>query len=162
MARLLTIFVVITVFIVAGSVVSCTFPFQQQSSLQFSSNGQRIYYTATSSSGQPITYSGSVRMMQPITCVNCHGSEGKGGRIRMMMQTFDVPNITWHRLTEEEHQEGKEAEHEEHPPYAEDTVKAAITQGINPAGEQLDDEMPRWKMSPQDLNDLVDFLKTLE
>jgi hypothetical protein len=25
-----------------------------------------------------------------------------------------------------------------------------------------DDEMPRWHMSTQDLNDLVDFLKTLK
>ena len=160
MARLLTIFGVITIFIVVGSIISCTSPFQQQSSLQFSSNGQRIYYTATSSSSKPITYSGSFRMMHPITCVNCHGPEGKGGRVHMMMQNFDVPDITWHRLSEEEHHEDEE--HEKHPPYTEETLKTAITKGINPAGEQLDEEMPRWNMSQNDLNNLVDFLKTLE
>ena len=53
-------------------------------------------------------------------------------------------------------------EHEEHPPYTEETLKSAITKGINPAGEPLDEEMPRWRMSEQDLDDLVDFIKTLE
>ena len=79
----------------------------------------------------------------------------------MMMQNFDVPDITWQRLTEEEHHEEEEAEHEEHPPYTEETIRQAITKGINPAGEPLDEEMPRWKMSQQDLNDLMEFLKKL-
>ncbi|MFC1894246.1 c-type cytochrome [Chloroflexota bacterium] len=159
---LLTTIFLITVLLVGVALVSsCFFPFSQGESLQFSSNGQRIYYTATSSSGQPITYSGSIRMMHPISCVNCHGSEGKGGRVHMMMQTFDVPDITWHRLTEEEHHEVEEAEHEEHPPYTEETIRQAITEGINPAGEPLDEEMPRWKMSQQDLNDLMEFQKKL-
>jgi hypothetical protein len=82
----------------------------------------------------------------------------------MMMWSFDVPNITWHVLIqEEEHEEDPDQiEHEEHPPYTEITLKRAITEGVNPAGERLDDEMPRWQMSTQDLNDLVDFLKTLK
>jgi hypothetical protein len=41
-------------------------------------------------------------------------------------------------------------------------VKQAITEGINPAGEPLDEEMPRWSMSQDDLDDLIDFLKTLK
>ena len=82
----------------------------------------------------------------------------------MMMSYFDVPDITWGKLTQEEHHEedsGKD-EHEEHPPYTEETLKSAITRGINPAGEPLDEEMPRWRMSEQDLDDLVEFIKTLE
>jgi hypothetical protein len=78
-----------------------------------------------------------------------------------MMQNFDVPDITWHKLTEEEHQEEEEEEHEEHPPYTEETVKKAISEGINPAGDPLDEEMPRWRMSDNDMNGLVDFMKTL-
>ena len=84
----------------------------------------------------------------------------------MMMSYFDSPNITWHALTQqEEHEEetgqaGHE-EHEEHPPYTELTLKRAITEGVDPAGERLDDEMPRWRMSEQDLADLVEFIKTL-
>jgi len=81
----------------------------------------------------------------------------------MMMWSFETPDITWEHLTSEEHQdEGSGEEHEEHPPYTEETVRQAITEGINPAGEPLDEEMPRWRMSQQDLNDLIEFLKTLE
>jgi len=133
-------------------------------SYRYSSNGERIYFTAESSSGEPITYSGSIRMMHSITCANCHGPDGKGGRVNMMMSYFDAPDITWDNLTEEEHSKDEEGEekHEEHPPYNEDTLKSAITRGINPAGEPLDEEMPRWRMSGQDLDDLVEFIKTLE
>ncbi len=130
----------------------------------YSSNGERIYFTSESSSGQPITYSGSIRMMHSITCANCHGSEGKGGRVSMMMSYFDTPNITWHVLTQEEghEEEPGEKEHEEHPPYTEETLKRAITKGLNPAGEPLEQEMPRWYMSERDLDDLVAFIKTLD
>ena len=82
----------------------------------------------------------------------------------MMMWAFDVPDITWDSLTEEEHHEdkAKAEEHEEHPPYTEETLKRAITQGVDPAGEPLDQEMPRWRMSELDLDDLVKFVKTLK
>jgi len=130
----------------------------------FQSNGERIYFTAESASGQPITYSGSIRMMHSITCANCHGPEGKGGRVNMMMSYFDSPDITWHVLTQEEghNEEPGKGEHEEHPPYTEETLRRAITKGLDPAGEPLDDEMPRWRMSEQDLTDLADFIKTLD
>jgi cytochrome c oxidase subunit 2 len=120
----------------------------------FSSNGQRIFFSAESDSGKPITYSGGPGMMQSrIACVNCHGQDGHGGRVRMMMYDFDVPNITWPELTAQGH---------DYPPYTEDTLKQAIVQGIDPAGEPLEYPMPRWQMSDSDLNDLVGFIKTLK
>jgi len=133
------------------------------SAYEYTTNGQRIYFASTRSSGQSITYSGSIRMMHTIACANCHGPDGKGGRVNMMMWSFDVPDITWNKLIREEaHEEQENGEqHEEHPPYNEETLKSAITRGINPAGEPLDEAMPRWKMSTQDSNDLVHFIKTL-
>ncbi len=134
----------------------------------FGSNGERIYFRAESSSGQPIRYSGGVTMMMQRrnTCANCHGADGKGGRLTiMMMSSLKSPDITWHNLTEaghEDEQQQEEEEHEGHPPYTEETLKIAITRGINPAGERLDEEMPRWRMSESDLSDLVEFIKTLE
>jgi cytochrome c oxidase subunit 2 len=119
----------------------------------FTSNGQRIYFTATSSSGQPIIPQGFSMMMTNIACVNCHGPEGQGGTVYMMMQRFDVPNITWPMLT---------APGQDHPPYTEDTLKQAITEGIDPAGDQLNQFMPRWQMSAGDLNDLVNYIMTLK
>ena len=124
------------------------------SSSQYSSNGERIYYTATSSSGDRITYTGGFTMMQPLACVNCHGPNGKGGSINMMMYSFEAPDITWTHLTADVHPD--------HPPYTEATVKQAITEGVDPAGNPLDEEMPRWSMSSSDLNDLINFMKTLK
>ena len=129
----------------------------------YASNGERIYFTATSSSGNPVTYTGSITMLHSISCVNCHGADGRGGRVNMMMWSFDVPDITWEHLTSEEHDEnGTGEEDHEHPPYTEETVKRAITEGVDPAGEPLDEEMPRWNMSEKDLDDLISFLKTLD
>jgi mono/diheme cytochrome c family protein len=157
--NVLTILLLVVLVLGGASLLSsCSLAYR------YGSNGERIYFTSESSSGQPITYSGSIRMMHSITCANCHGQEGKGGRVSMMMSYFDAPDITWHVLTQEEgHEEvSGEKEHEEHPPYTEETLKRAITRGVDPAGEPLDDEMPRWRMSGQDLDDLVEFIKTLE
>jgi mono/diheme cytochrome c family protein len=144
---------------------SCAMPYPWASGASdnsFNSNGQRIYFTGTSASGEPITYTGGFQMMHGrLACASCHGPEGKGGRVAMMMMgSFITPDITWDNLTEEEHDEGKG--HDEHPPYTEETLKRAITEGLDPAGEALAVEMPRWRMSEQDLEDLVRFLKTLD
>jgi cytochrome c oxidase subunit II len=120
----------------------------------FDSNGQRIYFTATSVSGEAITSSGGPgMMMMRLACVNCHRPGGHGGRINMMMYSVDVPNISWPELT---------AQDMDHPPYTEETLKRAIIQGIDPAGSPLKYPMPRWRMSDNDLNDLVNYIETLK
>lgn len=91
--------------------------------------------------------------MMRFVCASCHGPQGHGGRIAIMMQTYDVPNITWPELT---------AQDMDHPPYTEETLKRAITQCLDPDGNPLEYPMPRWRMSEQDLNDLVSFIKTLK
>jgi cytochrome c oxidase subunit 2 len=124
---------------------------------EYLSNGQRIYFTSTSDSRDRITYSGGPGMMMggSLACVNCHGEDGHGGTVSFMMQSYDVPNITWPELT------GPDPDME-HPPYTEETLKRAITRGLDPGGGQLEYPMPRWQMSEQDLNDLVSFIKTLK
>ena len=123
----------------------------------YKSNGERIYFTSTSASGDRISYTGGPGgMMQgPLACVTCHGPQGHGGTVQFMMQSFDVPNITWPELT------GPDPDME-HPPYTEETLKRAITEGIDPGGDPLEYPMPRWSMSAGDLNDLVGFIKTLK
>jgi len=120
---------------------------------QYNSNGERIYFTATSSSGKPIYSQGFMMMQGRIACVNCHGADGRGGNVNMMMTSFETPNITWPVLT---------GQHENHAPYTEATLKDAITRGLEPNGEQLEIYMPRWQMSDEDLNDLISFLRTLK
>ena len=53
--------------------------------------------------------------------------------------------------------DGDPADHA-HAPYTRESLAAAITKGVRPDGSEIDDEMPRWSMSPEDLSDLVAFL----
>lgn len=124
----------------------------------YSSNGERIYFTGTSDSGRPITFQGGPMWlyMHGGSCASCHGADGRGG-VPVMMGTAIPSDIRYEHLTEEEHEEG-----EVHPPYNDELIKRAITERLNPAGEPLDLTMPRWQMSEEDLNDLLDFLKTLK
>ena len=93
-------------------------------------------------------------MMQTrLACVRCHGPEGHGGRIRFLMQSYDIPNITWPELT---------ALGSDHPTYTDKTLGRAITQGIEPDGNLLKYPMPQWQMADSDLNDLITFIKTLK
>jgi cytochrome c oxidase subunit II len=128
---------------------------------RFESNGERIYFTGTSDSGDRISYVDDpdhMVGMGRLTCAACHGDNGRGGQVRIMMQRFEAPNITWAELTEEHHGNGEV----EHPPYNEVTLGRAITQGLDPAGRPLGSLMPRWRMSDRDLDDLIAYLKTLE
>jgi cytochrome c oxidase subunit 2 len=89
-----------------------------------------------------------------MACVTCHGPNGRGGRVRLMMRTFEAPDIRYKTLTSAK-------PGEEHEPYTDETIKRAITQGVDPAGKPLEWPMPRWTMSAADLNDLLAFLKNL-
>jgi len=124
---------------------------------EYVSNGQMIYFTSRNQQGQRIPFDGAPMWlyMQGGSCASCHGADGRGGA-PVMMGTEIPGDIRYSHLTEEEHEEG-----EEHPPYTDELIRRAITLGLNPAGEPLDLTMPRWRMSDQDLDDLIEFLKTL-
>ena len=127
------------------------------------SNGERIYYTATSDSGSPISFSGGPQWlyMHGGSCVDCHGEDGRGG-IVVMMSDVVAPDIRYDELTGIHGEEGEGGDHEEHPPYTDELIKIAINQGLGPDGESLDHIMPRWRMSEEDLDDLLAFLQTLD
>lgn len=50
---------------------------------------------------------------------------------------------------------------EEEIPYSDETVKRAITQGLDPSGKKLNRIMPRWKMTDEDFSELLAYLKEL-
>jgi mono/diheme cytochrome c family protein len=133
---------------------------------RFESNGAQIYFTGTSQRGTPITADtgpGMGRMRgSRWSCASCHGPDGRGGDVQMMMRVIEVPDIRYETLTSQEHDGHEEEGEEGHPPYTEETIERAITEGLDSSGEPLDWPMPRWTMSDEDLNDLVDFLMTLD
>jgi len=116
---------------------------------EFSSNGERIYYTGVNSKGEAIKNSHG---MQGVGCAMCHGADAKG--MRMMM---DVPALSWSSLSDPEghtHPGGRR-----HPPYTEPSFKVCVLGGVDPGGNQLNSMMPRWQMSNEDLDDLTAYLK---
>lgn len=123
----------------------------------FTSNGEQIFFTGTSSR-DTITITGGPFWFQMHGggCASCHGPDGRGGRI-VMMGRFSAPNITYKVLTGE-----VKSEEEEHEPFTDEDIKRAVTRGIEPSGEQLSPNMPRWQMSDRDLEDVIDYLKELD
>lgn len=120
----------------------------------YESNGQMIYYTGYNQTGQRIDTSGGPHWLYVHggSCVHCHGEDGKGG-VPVMMGYVVPADITYEGLTSEEH-----AGHE---PYTEETLRIAIRSGVDPEGRPLDATMPRWHMTDEDVNDMIDYLRTL-
>ncbi|NPE29973.1 cytochrome c [Methanococcoides sp. SA1] len=126
---------------------------------EFESNGQMIYYTGYNENEEQIPVNSGPHWLYVHggSCVSCHGVSGRGG-VPIMMGTVVPSDITYETLTAEE---GQVDEHEEHPPYTDETIKIAIREGKDPSGEDLDTTMPKWDMSDADIEDLIDYLKTL-
>jgi ABC-type branched-subunit amino acid transport system substrate-binding protein len=91
-----------------------------------------------------------------VRCANCHGSDGLGrpeGGVR-------PANITWSELTKAYghiHDNGRR-----HPAFDDASLKRALTEGIDPAGNPLDGAMPRFNISRRDFESLLAYLKKLE
>lgn len=119
--------------------------------------GKQIYVRGTSSSGREImAYLGDASLEMPastISCANCHGLNGQGKPEGGVTPS----NISWEALTKPygvTHPGGRA-----HPPYTERALELAITRGLDPAGNKLLNVMPRYQMSPEDMADLVAYLK---
>ncbi len=125
---------------------------------RYANNGERIYFTGTSASGDAITRQGGnlhMRMMGG-GCATCHGSDRQGGRL--MPQFWETaPPLTREALFGEHHDGDGHGGHEG---YTDDTLRRAVFQGADPAGNPLDEDMPRWSMSGRDWEDLLAYLRS--
>lgn len=129
---------------------------------EFQSNGERIYFTSTSNSGKPIaasignmTFGGGA-----LSCARCHGDDGRGMSGRFMMWQFEAPDIRYSTLTATGH--GGHGTHEEAEElYTDELIKRAILQGLDPEGNHLGPPMPQFNMPESDINDLIEYLKSI-
>ena len=134
----------------------------------FDSNGKRIYFTATSERGTPISFkggpaSGMMMMGGNLTCSSCHGTDARGGKHKMNMESMDAPDIRWSALSSEHHEGQMDMKKEsENVEYNFETFRNAVEGGKHPDGDKLKEDMPRWKMSDEDLQDLMEYLKSLQ
>jgi len=119
----------------------------------YSSVGERIFLTGVGSDGEPIkrtapAVSEGSLMMGGNGCGSCHGADGRGGSITMMMGTaIKTPDITYDALVKEG--------------FTDATIKRAIREGLDEAGKPLEDAMPRWQMSDADVAATIAYLKVL-
>jgi ABC-type branched-subunit amino acid transport system substrate-binding protein len=120
--------------------------------------GKAIYLRGESPAGREITAMvGELDVpASTVTCVGCHGvrAEGKteGG--------VTAGNLTWTNLIKpygHTHPSGRK-----HGAFDESLFVRAISQGIDPAGNQLAVAMPRYTMSAADAADIVAYLKRIE
>lgn len=117
-------------------------------------NGRRIFLHGTTASGRVVQNSHG---MEGVGCAMCHGEDGRGG----MMHGIPAPNITFSSLTAPNGHE-HEFSNRRHPAFNRETIKAAVVAGIDPAGNTLHEEMPRWVgLNGADLEDLIDYLQAL-
>ena len=84
-----------------------------------------------------------------VPCMNCHGENGKG----LDQGQISPPDITWKTLSQEIEKK--------RTAYTEKKLKRAISMGLNPNGEALQEFMPRYQMTLEDMNNLIAYLKKL-
>ncbi|WP_292468420.1 cytochrome c [Methanolobus sp.] len=135
------------------------YPYGIDLKTEFNSNGEIIYYTGYNESGQMIAFSYGPNWLYVHggSCVNCHGVDGKGG-VPIMMAYAIPADITYDSLTSEDHEMG---DGEEHEVFTAESIKKAIRDGVEPSGKELDLAMPRWHMADEDMDAVVEYLKTL-
>jgi mono/diheme cytochrome c family protein len=130
---------------------------------RFTSTGQRVYYTGADVAGRPIprTIAGGgvmgFGMMGAAACVDCHGEDGRGGRVGMMFGVLDIPDIRYSDLTSVRSEDGTTV-----AAWTDAQIARAIRDGVEPNGEPLKAPMPRWDMTDVQLADMIAYLKELD
>lgn len=121
--------------------------------------GKHIFLRGSSLSGKEIIAAlsdGAVMVpAASMPCASCHGIDG-AGRAEGGVTPSD---ITWEALTKS--YSDAQSTGREHSPYTERSLEHAITRGRDPAGNKLHALMPRYQISPDDLSDLIAYLKRL-
>src|SRR5687768_15390724 len=144
-----------TVF--SQSAVRQTPPPRRELTLQ-EKRGKAFYLRGESSSGQEITaMMGEIDVpASTLTCAGCHGNRGEG----ITEGGVTAGNMTWAFLT-------KPYGHADdggrkHPAFTESSFARSMTSGIDPAGNKLAVAMPTYRMSQEDMANLIAYLKRIE
>ena len=91
-----------------------------------------------------------------MNCAGCHGRRGEG----KTEAGVAAGNLTWANLTKSyghTHPTGRK-----HGAFNESSFTTAVVRGVDPAGNDLGVAMPRYRISIEDMNDLIAYIKRLE
>lgn len=120
--------------------------------------GRALYLRGESSSKQPLmALVGELEVpASTLNCAGCHGRRGEG----KTEGGVTAGNLTWSNLTKpygHTHPSGRK-----HGPFNESSFTTAVVRGVDPAGNDLAVAMPRYRISIEDMNDLIAYIKHLE
>ena len=120
--------------------------------------GRAIYLRGESPAGREIAATvGELDVpASSVTCAGCHGQRGEG----KTEGGVTAGSLVWSQLLKPEghtHPRGRR-----HGPFTESTFVRAVREGVDPAGNTLMTAMPRYRMSAEDMNDLIAYLKRIE
>jgi ABC-type branched-subunit amino acid transport system substrate-binding protein len=122
--------------------------------------GKRIYTEGTSASGGDVQAvigdEGVTLPASAVPCASCHGPDGLGRDEGGLVP----PNIRWSELVKgygHVHDNGRR-----HPAFDAASVAHLLRTGLDPAENRLDSSMPLYRMSDEDMADLIAYLRHLE
>src|ERR1044072_3123448 len=120
--------------------------------------GKEIYLRGTSASGRQITARiGELDLpASGFSCSGCHGMRGEG----KSEGGVTAGNITWSNLTKpygHTHPTGRK-----HGPFTESAFIRAVVNGVDSSGNDLLVAMPRYKVLPEEMADLLAYLKRID
>lgn len=120
--------------------------------------GKALYLRGESPSGKEITAMlGEIDVpASTMNCAGCHGLRGEG----KTEGGVTAGNLTWTNLLKpygHTHPSGRK-----HGPFNEPAFIRAVVNGVDPNGNNLLVAMPRYKLSPEDMADLIAYLKRIE
>ena len=120
--------------------------------------GRAIYLRGESTSGREITATvGELEVpSSTVTCAGCHGARGEG----KTEGGVTAGNLTWANMVKpygHTHPTGRK-----HGPFDEAAFARALADGVDPSGNTMLNAMPRFKMSPEDVADLLAYVKRIE
>jgi hypothetical protein len=91
-----------------------------------------------------------------MNCAGCHGRRGEG----KTEGGVTAGNLTWSNLTKSyghTHPSGRK-----HGAFNESSFTTAVVRGVDPAGNDLAIAMPRYRLSIEEMNGLIAYIKQLE
>jgi hypothetical protein len=133
--------------------------------------GRAIYLTGTSPNGEAtraVSAGGSVLTGAQAACVSCHRRSGLGskeGRIAVSPVIgpilYSKPSSSWPQRPGREAPLIKPLRQEAREAYDDMSLARALRLGVDASGAPLDPLMPRYELSPSDMDALIAYLRQL-
>ena len=120
--------------------------------------GKAFYLRGESASGEEITaMMGEVDVpASTLTCAGCHGNRGEG----RTEGGVTAGNMSWTYLTKPYGHSDEGGR--KHPAFSESSFARLMTAGTDPAGNKLAVAMPTYRMTQEDMANLIAYLKRID